>query len=287
MTTAPQEKSSGQTATVPAPGGRRRLVQFFSLLALHSSWGPEFKAVCLPVLSCHSCALAWFACPIGVFVHYSGYHVFPYLALGSVLLMGVLAGRLLCGWVCPFGLLQDLLYKVPGRKLVLPRWTRAVKYAVLVLLVFAVPFAFGEQTAWSFCRFCPASALQVTIPSLVAGGPGMTVGTAAKLAILVVVLVLVVLSSRAFCKVLCPIGALLAPLNLLSFWRVKAPTASCRSCSMCDRACPTDSVPSRRMLPGTDPSRATECVVCHDCQRVCPEAGRPGKKSIVGAGSVE
>ena len=62
---------------------KRRVVQVLSLLALHSSWGPELKWLCVPVLSCHSCALAWFACPVGVFVHYSAYGVFPYLAVGT------------------------------------------------------------------------------------------------------------------------------------------------------------------------------------------------------------
>ena len=135
----------------------RQSVQFVSLFLLHSSWGPEFKWLCNPVLSCHSCVLAWFACPIGVFVHYSGYHLFPFLAVGTVLLLGVFLGRLLCGWVCPFGLLQDLLYKMPGPKFHMPKWTVNVKYVVLLVTVILLPFFLGEQTMLSFCRWCPAS----------------------------------------------------------------------------------------------------------------------------------
>ncbi len=249
---------------------KRRWVQTLSLLLLHSSWGPEVKWLCNPVLSCHSCALAWFACPVGIFIHYSGYHVFPFLAVGVVLLLGVLIGRLLCGWVCPFGFLQDLLYKIPGPKLTLPKWTSNIKYVLLVLTVLLMPFFFGESTLWSFCRYCPASALQVTLPRLIGGG-AITLGTAIKLGVTAGVIALVVFSERGFCKVLCPIGALLAPLNLLCFWKVKLPSAACQSCMECDDTCPTDIDPSDRIEEGISPSRALDCVICHQCQPVCPE----------------
>ena len=61
----------------------RRAVQFGTRLLLHSSWGAEAKWLCLPVLNCHSCQLAWVACPIGVLVHYAGLHVFPFRAVGT------------------------------------------------------------------------------------------------------------------------------------------------------------------------------------------------------------
>lgn len=255
----------------------RRTIQTLALILLHSSWGPQLKWLCAPVLSCHSCPLSWFACPIGVLVHFSGYQVFPYLALGTVLLVGVVFGRLLCGWVCPFGFLQDLLFKIRSPKIFLPRWTEKTKYLVLVLMVFLLPFMLGEQTRFSFCRICPASALQVTIPNLITGGfETVSAATVVKLGILVGVLALVVFSSRAFCKVFCPMGALLSPLNFASFWTVKVPTDNCISCKECSRVCPTHASPDSRIVEGTTPNRALECIVCHDCQPVCPEKGDKG-----------
>jgi len=250
----------------------RRWVQSLSLLALHSSWGPELKGLCNPVLSCHSCVLAWFACPIGVFIHFSAYHVFPPLAVGMVLLIGVLIGRLLCGWVCPFGFLQDLLHKIPTPKFQLPDWTANIKYVLLVLTVFLFPWFWGESSKGVFCWYCPASALQVTIPNwFTAEGVTINLAVGIKLAITATVLVLVVFVERGFCKVLCPIGALLAPLNHVSFWIVKIPKSDCLTCGSCDDECPMHIEPQERIDARIPPSRHLDCIVCHQCQPACPQ----------------
>ena len=259
----------------------KTLVQTIAFLLLHSSRGLEAKWLCVPVLSCHSCALSYFACPIGVFAHFAGHHVFPLLAFGTVLLAGVLVGRLLCGWVCPLGFLQDLLYRIKTRKFALPACTGWVKYPVLVLTVFALPFAFGEETVFSFCRYCPAAGAQVSAPAVISAAfaedAAVSGWSLLKIGILAAVVVAAVFFRRGFCNVLCPIGALLAPLNFVSFWAVKPPTSRCISCGKCNRACATAVEPSARILAGESPSRAADCVVCHQCQVVCPMKDAPGE----------
>lgn len=224
----------------------------------------------MPALSCHSCALSYFACPIGVFVHYSGYHMFPLFALGMILVWGALLGRLLCGWVCPFGFLQDLLHKIPSRKFELPRWMDAGKYIVLVVMVVAIPFMLGSETQYSFCRICPAAALQVSIPAMFGEGLTFTPIAIVKFVLLAVILVTAVFSSRIFCRVLCPIGAMMGPFNYISAWIVRVPKRACTSCQLCEKSCPVDAQPSSRIEDGISASRSAECIVCHDCQSPCP-----------------
>jgi ferredoxin len=103
------------------------------------------RGVCGPAMNCHGCPAATTACPVGVVSYGSAIHAFPAMAIGTLLAVGILFGRLVCAFACPFGLLQDLLHRIPGPKLRLPRWWRWGKYACLALLVVALPFAFGFQ----------------------------------------------------------------------------------------------------------------------------------------------
>ncbi|HOV51232.1 MAG TPA: 4Fe-4S binding protein, partial [Candidatus Cryosericum sp.] len=129
-------------------------------------WKGSSKAVCVPGLNCYSCPGAWGACPIGslqaVFTRTAD-RVSLYVA-GLIALFGVFMGRLICGWLCPFGLVQELLYRVPSRKVRIgPTRLRFLKYAVLAVLVIAMPILLRSGavgTPW-FCKLvCPAGTLE-------------------------------------------------------------------------------------------------------------------------------
>mgnify|MGYP002641226217 CR=1 FL=1 len=201
------------------------------------------------------------------------------------MVLGGLFGRYFCGWVCPFGFLQDLLFRIRTPKFTLPKVMNWGKYVALGIGVFLVPFFLGESTQWSFCRMCPASALQVTIPGLLSGLE-LTLAKGVKLAILVAILALAVVSSRSFCRMLCPIGAMLSLFNRVSIGRTRAPTPACISCGRCDAACPTAAAPAGRILSGVDPSRCEECVLCGKCRQVCPvkDAPLPAGDGVIPAG---
>jgi ferredoxin-type protein NapH len=129
-----------------------------NLLRLHS--------FCSPVFHCYSCPLASFACPIGVIANFSALHMIPFIALGTLLAVGAVAGTLVCGWACPFGFLQDVAAKLPLPKVELPSWTGYTRYAVLVGLVVVVPYQYGERHPLFFCSVCPAGALEAALPNL-------------------------------------------------------------------------------------------------------------------------
>ena len=138
-------------------------------------------------------------------------------------------------------------------------------------MVFTLPYLLGELTMLSFCRICPAATIQVTGPALIRGDIAVfSTSTLVRIGILIAVLVLVIMSTRAFCKVMCPIGAIMAPLNYISLWIVKGPKKKCVSCLKCDRECITEVNPSERISKEIPANREQDCVVCHQCQESCP-----------------
>ena len=127
------------------------------------------KFACVPGLNCYSCPGALGACPIGSLqaVLDSGKFRFSCYIFGFLMLFGALMGRFVCGWLCPFGLVQDLLHKIPifQKKKNLPghRFLKYLKYVILGLFVILLPMTIvgitGIGDPW-FCKYiCPLGAL--------------------------------------------------------------------------------------------------------------------------------
>lgn len=223
------------------------------------------RGICSPVFFCHSCPLASMACPLGVLVNFATLKIWPFITIGILGLVGTFAGRLVCGWVCPFGFLQDMLHKIPTRKFSLPSKLRYVKYAVLVGLVFAVPF-FLPGKPYTFCDFCPSGTLESTIPWAFIGHwdvnsglfGGFTARFITRISILAGVLLFVVLVSRGFCRVFCPLGAIFGLFNRFSLFRFNLAYKKCNSCSACAKVCPVGIDPVTEM-------NGEECIRCYEC----------------------
>ena len=107
------------------------------------------KTVCVPGLNCYSCPGAAGACPIGSFqaVVGSSKFSFSYYITGILILLGVLLGRFICGFLCPFGWFQELLHKIPTKKLSTKRLKPLtyLKYVILVVMVFLLPVPAGRS----------------------------------------------------------------------------------------------------------------------------------------------
>ena len=238
-------------------------------------WQGDSKSVCVPGLNCYSCPGALGACPIGSLqAELAARDVqFPYYVTGFLLAFGALFGRFVCGFLCPFGWVQDLLYKIPSKKIGTFKYDRLLRYlklvvlAVLVVLLPAlVKNAAGVGTPW-FCKWvCPSGTLFAGIPLLLAN-PTLraVVGFifSWKMAILILILGLSVFLYRPFCKYLCPLGAAYSLFNKASFYRLKLNESACTHCGICKRACNM----------GVDPSKTPddmECIRCGDCVKNCP-----------------
>ena len=232
------------------------------------------KYVCVPGLNCYSCPAASGACPIGAFqaVVGSSKFRFSYYITGFLILLGVLLGRFICGFLCPFGWLQELLHKIPTKKLSTKKLKPLtyVKYAVLVVMVFLLPMLMKGDIGIGdpyFCKYlCPQGVLEGAIPlSIANSGIRAALGSLFnwKLGVLITVVVLSVMFYRPFCKWICPLGAFYALLNRVSLFQMKVDKDKCVSCGKCARACKMD-------VDVTKSPNHTECIRCGMCVKACP-----------------
>jgi len=229
------------------------VVWLFPFIRLHS--------ICSPVFHCYACPLAAFACPIGVIAQFSALHLIPFLAIGTLIAMGALLGTFICGYVCPFGFLQDLVGKIPVRKFHLPRWTGYFRYVVLIGLVIMIPFFFSEKHPLFICRVCPAGALEASVPLAVQqaiAGQAVTLPNAVKMVILTLFLLAMLVKMRPWCRLFCPLGAIFGLFNRFSAVYMKVDRSKCHACHQCQTKCRYGVVPGEEL-------QSTDCVRCMEC----------------------
>ena len=232
------------------------------------------KTVCVPGLNCYSCPAASGACPIGAFQAVAGSSKFrfSYYISGFLILLGVLLGRLICGFLCPFGWFQELLHRIPTRKFSTKklRPLTYLKYVILLVMVVLLPaFAVNDVGMGDpfFCKYlCPQGVLEGAIPlALVNSGIRAALGKLFtwKLCILLAVAALSVLFYRPFCKWLCPLGAFYALFNKVSLLQMKVDANACISCGKCVKVCSMD-------VDVTKTPDHAECIRCGKCVLACP-----------------
>ncbi len=227
--------------------------------------GP-LKGVCVPGLNCYSCPGAVAACPLGSLQTglLSSRYKIPYYILGTLLLIGLLFGRLICGFLCPFGLLQELLYKVPLPKIRKSRITRVLsylKYVILLVFVILIPVI---KLVPGFCKYiCPAGTLEAGVPLVIANEPLRKLAGGLfswKVFVLAVLLLVCMCCYRAFCRFLCPLGAFYSFFSPVSFAGVRVDEEKCTGCNACINKC----------LMDCKKAGDRECIHCGACIGQCP-----------------
>lgn len=236
----------------------------------------KLKNLCVPGLNCYSCPGALGSCPVGAMQAVVGSWNFKltFYVAGFLMFIGALTGRFVCGWLCPFGLIQDLLHKIPFQKKIgiFPgdRFLRKLKYVIFLVFVILMPMFIVDllgQGAPYFCKLiCPAGTLEGGLP-LVLLNKGMrgAIGWlyAWKNVLLVVILVLSVIIYRPFCKYICPLGAVYSLFQPISVFRYRVDQELCTHCGACAKAC------KMQVDPVKSPNHP-ECIRCGQCKKVCP-----------------
>lgn len=256
---------------------KRRIIQLYAALLTNANikgfatgkiYTGDTKKMCVPGLNCYSCPGAVGACPLGALqdsLAQSG-RSFPSYILGILLLFGLMLGRLICGFLCPFGLIQELLYKIRTPKLRKNRFTRVLSYFkyVLLAIIIAIPIIYAGIP--SFCKYvCPAGTFGGAISLLANPGNSDFFGMLGylftwKFCVLVVVAVASIFIYRFFCRFICPLGAIYSLFCKISLLGVKLDKNKCIDCGLCIQGCKMD----------IKHVGDHECIQCGECISVCP-----------------
>ena len=256
---------------------KRRVIQLYAALLYNANIKGFFngriykgatKNLCVPGLNCYSCPGAIGSCPLGALQNAlsASKTRTPAYIFGIIILFGLLLGRMICGWLCPVGLGQELLYKIKTPKVKKSKVTRVFsyfKYVLLIALVVIVPLMFAIP---GFCEYiCPAGTLEGGVGLLANSenegllsnlGPLFTW----KFTLLIAIVVLSIFFFRFFCRFLCPLGALYGFFCRVAMLGVKLDKNKCTDCGLCVGVCKMD---VKRVGDH-------ECIHCGACISVCP-----------------
>lgn len=236
----------------------------------------SLKKLCVPGMNCYSCPGALGACPIGAMQAVIGSWNFKltFYVAGFLMFVGALLGRFVCGWLCPFGLLQELLHKIPFPKKLKSfrgdRLLRKLKYVILLVFVLLLPMYVVDllgQGAPYFCKLlCPVGTLEggislVLLNKAMRGALGWLYVW--KNVVLFVVLFLSVVIYRPFCKYICPLGAVYSVFHPIAVFRYRVDEEKCIKCGKCAEVCEMGCNP-------VENANSPECIRCGKCKQTCP-----------------
>ena len=276
---------------------KRRIIQLYAALLTNANlkgfgsgkiYQGNVKYACAPGLNCYSCPAASASCPLGALQNAlaNSDTKLPYYVIGILILYAFLFGRWICGFLCPFGLIQDLLYKIKTPKIKKSKVTRVLsylKYVILVVFVILIPLVYALQASNSplpaFCKYlCPSGTLlgaggllssETTAYMVQMLGPLFTW----KTCLLVAIIAVCIFCYRSFCRFICPLGAIYGLFNKISLVGMDFEQKKCIDCGLCVGKCKMD---IRHVGDH-------ECISCGDCIGVCPTAAiyRKGPKILV------
>ena len=236
----------------------------------------KLKQLCVPGLNCYSCPGALGSCPIGSLQAVIGdrQYKFTFYITGFLMVVGSVLGRFVCGWLCPFGLVQDLLHKIPFvkkiRNVKFHNYLRYLKYIILLIFVIILPLFVVDiigQGDPTFCKYiCPAGTLEGGVPLVLSNDAFKdAIGFlyAWKMSILIITIILSIIIYRPFCKYICPLGAIYSVFNGISMYQYRVNYSKCIECHKCTKVC------KMNIEPFKTPNHL-ECIRCGDCKKVCP-----------------
>ena len=198
--------------------------------------------------------------------HISAIHPAAMFLLVAFLLSSLLLKKIFCTWLCPVGTVSEYLWRLGqrlfGRNLILPRWLdiplRSLKYILLAFFLYVVV----TMSADALQQFLLAPFGIIADVKMLNFFRNMSI---IGLAVLATIVLLSVLIKNFWCHFLCPYGALMGLVSMLSPVKIRRDPAACIDCNKCNKACPSN-LPVAQLVT----IRSAECAGCLSCIAACP-----------------
>jgi polyferredoxin len=184
----------------------------------------------------------------------------------TVIAVSLLVRRSFCSWICPVAAISEISWKAGfrlfHRSWRLPLWLdnvlRSLKYLLLVLFIYFIAIAMSTDALKSFIQSDYHKIADVRLMNF------FLHITPVAMAVILILLVLSVMLRNPFCRYLCPYGALLGLVAMVSPFRVSRNPERCVSCGVCSKVCPT----YIDVMHKNDVS-SPECIACWRCISHC------------------
>jgi polyferredoxin len=201
--------------------------------------------------------------------HVPAIHPAAMFLLIAFLLMSALLKKSFCSWLCPVGTLSEYLWKLGrrlfGRNFKVPQWLdhelRGLKYLLLGLFVFVIAWMSAEGLR-DFMAGPYGTIADVKMLDFFRGIGWIGIGVIGWLVLLSVLI------QNFWCRYLCPYGALMGLVSLVSPVKIRRDAEACIDCGKCSRACP-----ARISVGELVRIQSVECNACMACVAACPVGG--------------
>ena len=199
-----------------------------------------------------------FKTAVGIYPDYTA----PVLAFVFFCTLAIIGNKLICGWGCPFGALQELLFETPmGRSVRRLRekklpfmFTNSIRtpiFAIFVLLIFG--FAGNKKGLVLYHYINPFNLFDFEF---------LLISVVISIAVFILISPFVY---RSFCQFICPFGLISWVLEKASLTKIQINRTNCTECMACVAACPLESMKGRM----DDKVWLADCFSCARCLRSC------------------
>jgi len=161
------------------------------------------------------------------------------------IILALVLGRLLCGYLCPIGALQELAYSIPGKKIAIKQKWVLMTIRLGIFAVILVTGIFYTTAVLNWLGVKDFFSLIVTVPFW----------------IFTAMLIASIFIYRPFCRLACPYGIFLSLASVIGIFRLRR-NDKCIDCGKCEKICPTGEAGRN--------DKKMECYMCNRCVEICP-----------------